>query len=239
VLHAALDTSAGVALAVARDAVTMVSISAENWHRQSDRELLPWLLRALAAAEIPLAQIQRWTVGTGPGSFVGLRVGIALVKGICRGSGATYRGIASSWALAQAVAADVAPGDRVLVVHDARRQQVIVTEYCRTAALLQAQGEAQVLDLSAATAAFAAAATVVSVHGQLLQLLFPEAVWAKVRCFASVPAALLLEAPHWPADSQHCRQSCEPIYVRPAVFVPPPELLAKAPVPETQLAAPR
>lgn len=63
-------------------------------------DLLPTLEKLLSAAGSSAAAISAIAVGIGPGSYTGLRVGIATALGLARGSGAKVIGIPSLEALA-------------------------------------------------------------------------------------------------------------------------------------------
>lgn len=84
-------------------------------------DLLPRLDALLAAAGLPRRggrlSLARIFVGTGPGSYTGLRVGIATALGLARASGATLHGLSSFEALAWA---ELAVGEQGAVVLDAR-----------------------------------------------------------------------------------------------------------------------
>jgi tRNA threonylcarbamoyladenosine biosynthesis protein TsaB len=91
----ALDTStewASVALYDGRDV-----LAEETWHAQRRHadELFPTIERLLARARITLASVDKVAVATGPGSFTGLRIGIAAAQGIARGAGAAMVGIST------------------------------------------------------------------------------------------------------------------------------------------------
>ena len=93
--------------------------------------------RVLALIEVLLAEVgwsrtslDRIAVGIGPGSFTGLRVGIALAQGIALGLERPLVGVGSLQALASAVAATDA---RVRVpVLDARRGELFIAAYDAT-----------------------------------------------------------------------------------------------------------
>lgn len=130
-LHAALDTSLGFALALEEDEKLLLNANLPCVGRESDRLLLPWILEQLANTGKTPAEIERWTVGVGPGSFAGLRCGIAMVKGFAAASGAVIDGAPSSVALAAQAAQ---AGDRaVTVLHDGRCGQLIPVRVERAA----------------------------------------------------------------------------------------------------------
>jgi len=75
--------------------------------------------------------IERISVGLGPGTFTGLRVGIATARGLAQSLACELVGVSSSLALATA-AAEPAGGDRegrVMAVIDARRGEVFAAAY--------------------------------------------------------------------------------------------------------------
>jgi tRNA threonylcarbamoyladenosine biosynthesis protein TsaB len=65
-------------------------------------KLLPLVVRLFAESGVPKTSLERVAVGTGPGSFTGLRVGIALGEGIALGIGVPLVGVGSLEALARA-----------------------------------------------------------------------------------------------------------------------------------------
>lgn len=92
-------------------------------------DLLPALESLLAELGGRPADIARVVVGLGPGSYTGLRVGVATAQGLARGAGATLLGIASGEALAFAICA---PGEQIVHLLDARSREVYFAHYRRT-----------------------------------------------------------------------------------------------------------
>lgn len=64
--------------------------------------LLPRIQRCLAASSLALGDLDLIAVGIGPGSFTGVRVGIATAKGLALATGVAVRGVVSLASLAVA-----------------------------------------------------------------------------------------------------------------------------------------
>ena len=79
--------------------------------------LLPLVEEVLAAAGAGWDQVERIAVGVGPGSFTGLRLGIATARGLAQARALPVVGVSSLAALADG-------GDAALAVIDARRGEV-------------------------------------------------------------------------------------------------------------------
>ncbi|MGI5924571.1 MAG: tRNA (adenosine(37)-N6)-threonylcarbamoyltransferase complex dimerization subunit type 1 TsaB [Lentisphaeria bacterium] len=227
-IYAALDTSLGSALVVADDDRVLFNERLAGSGRESDRELAPWLKTTLDGLNVRLNEVRRWTVGTGPGSFAGLRYGIALVKGFCAVSGATMRGVPSSLALAHAALAESeGHAQRIGVLHDARCGQLILLRFERQSdATLRLMGEAIVLAPEELPDEAHRCDHYVSALATLPEL--PEAVAARLLSCTGIDAYPLLNASErlwpWPQTPQELMASCEPLYVRPPVFVKPQPL---------------
>jgi len=69
--------------------------------RRASEDLLPAVRRALAAANISLAACTRIAVCAGPGSFTGLRVGLATAWGLGRGLGIPVEPVSTLEAMAE------------------------------------------------------------------------------------------------------------------------------------------
>ena len=100
-----------------------------DFGRLLDAQFLPCLLEFLGEQKLTLRDIEGWNVGLGPGSFAGIRFGLALVKGIASVTGAKTRGIPDSYAIASAFQHKADISGRVLVITDARCSCAFVTAY--------------------------------------------------------------------------------------------------------------
>ena len=88
---------------------------------------MPLVEQALALAGWNRSQLDRIAVGSGPGSFTGLRVGIAIAQGLSEGLEVPLVAVPSLWAMALAVPAEL-EGCRCVLV-DARRGESFAAAY--------------------------------------------------------------------------------------------------------------
>jgi tRNA threonylcarbamoyladenosine biosynthesis protein TsaB len=113
-----------VALVQGGETVASTTYEAEKAHAE---RLLPEVEALLERAGWGRRDLERVAVGVGPGSFTGLRVGIALAQGIALGLGIPAVGVGSLRAMCLAVPADL-PGPRCALI-DARRADVFAAIY--------------------------------------------------------------------------------------------------------------
>jgi len=92
---------------------------------EHSRELLPELERLLRQARAEWRDIQSLAVGVGPGTFTGLRIGVATARALAQSTGAEVAAVSTLEALAAAAATDRA----VLAVLDARRGEAYAAAF--------------------------------------------------------------------------------------------------------------
>ncbi len=90
--------------------------------------LLPLVERALAAAGWPKSSLDRLGVGVGPGSFTGLRVGIALAEGLSVGLDRPLIGVGSLLTMAHGALVE-RPAGPCCALLDARRDELFAAIY--------------------------------------------------------------------------------------------------------------
>jgi tRNA threonylcarbamoyladenosine biosynthesis protein TsaB len=94
--------------------------------------LLPLAADLLAQAGLRFADVHRIAVGVGPGTFTGLRIGVASARGLAQSLDAELLGVCSPRALALAAGAagpEPGGGGIVLSLIDARRGEVFAAAY--------------------------------------------------------------------------------------------------------------
>lgn len=110
----------GASAAVLSDGNVLSAFSAGDAMTGSEL-LLPMAEDALRSAGISTTDVDLFAVTAGPGSFTGVRIGVALVKGLAFGRGSVCCGVSTLEALAENVSP--LPG-LVCPVMDARRGEV-------------------------------------------------------------------------------------------------------------------
>src|SRR5271166_2320441 len=83
----------------------------------------------LAGAGVSWSAVERIAVGVGPGTFTGLRVGVATARGLAQSLSAELVGVSSTQALAATALAARPAGEAVLAVIDARRGEAFAAAY--------------------------------------------------------------------------------------------------------------
>jgi tRNA threonylcarbamoyl adenosine modification protein YeaZ len=119
-IDTALEACAAAVIDTDRGKMATESLPMERGHAEA---LMPLIARVMRQADMPFTTLDRIGVTTGPGSFTGLRVGIAAARGIALSAGKPAFGLTTLAAFAAPhIAADETSG--VTVAIDARHQHV-------------------------------------------------------------------------------------------------------------------
>jgi len=120
----ALDTTTRAgSVAVVDDGRVLVERTGDAARTHAER-LPAEVIDALAAAGLTLADVELFAVASGPGSFTGLRIGIATIQGFAFVSQKRVAPVSALRALAEAAASGWPAGTRVGAWMDAHRHEV-------------------------------------------------------------------------------------------------------------------
>lgn len=126
----AIDTATDVLSVALAEDDSVLGESTLDAHRSHLELLLPEIHGILGAAGCQAQDVNKVVVGTGPGTFSGLRVGIATARGLAQALAIPLRGSSTLRAQALGIADRVCkPGDLILPLIDAKRGQVFFQLY--------------------------------------------------------------------------------------------------------------
>jgi tRNA threonylcarbamoyladenosine biosynthesis protein TsaB len=125
----ALDTTTrGGSVAVVVDDRVIAERAGDQARTHAER--LPGEILAIAAAnQTPLESVDLFAVASGPGSFTGLRIGIATIQGFAFVLGRGMVGVSALEALAQCASVGLSAGAHVAAWMDAYRRDVFAALY--------------------------------------------------------------------------------------------------------------
>jgi tRNA threonylcarbamoyladenosine biosynthesis protein TsaB len=215
---AAIDTSTALGSVALVEDGHIVADDARRILNAHGESLLPMVTAAFDGAGWSPAQVGRWAVGIGPGSFTGCRIALATAKGIVLVTGAEIVGVTSLDAVAygldeRGLLVSVVPGGKGELFLQARRDGRLVLPPCHLR-----------VDQVAMKVASLAADSPVVVAGEAAAEVNWTALGARVSLVVAAPhdlprasaiARLALGRPAEDADV------LEPLYVRaPDITVP-------------------
>jgi tRNA threonylcarbamoyladenosine biosynthesis protein TsaB len=160
-------------------------------------KILPLVARVADSAGIAMTAIDAFAIGAGPGSFTGLRIGMATAKGLAFAADRPLWVVSSLAALGLdlATADGDAGGHAALYVPvlDARRGEVYVGFYRRTGSgLVEAVAAERVVPPSELPALLAAAAAIVGDGGAITAIAGGDALTVHAEAMAALPPWLTL-----------------------------------------------
>lgn len=128
-----IDTSGPVCGTAVMDENTVwCEYTAQNHHTHSTN-LMPMVEAALLSSGMPLSRIDAIAAVTGPGSFTGVRIGVATAKGLAHGAGLPCIPVDALEALSRSAGAY----DGIICpIQDARAGQVYGAAFCQGRRLL-------------------------------------------------------------------------------------------------------
>lgn len=193
----ALDTCLTACSAAVVESDGVLASRSEPMERGHQERLGPLVAEVMAGLDF--AELERIGVTVGPGSFTGLRVGLAFAKGLGLALGRPVTGVGTLQALAAGE-----PGSAAAVV-DARRGQVYLQAFIDGAPATEPEA-LTAEDAAARLRALGAGWRLVGTGAELLHPLLPSAIVGARTGPDPVAVARLAEAaPHGPARPLYLR----------------------------------
>ena len=166
----ALDTCLNACSAVLVEDGAVLAVASEPMSRGHQERLAPMVRDLMAAAGADFAGLDRIAVTPGPGSFTGLRVGLAFAKGLGAALSIPVIGVGTL----EALAASVPQASEAIAVVAGKRGQVFLQTF-RDGLPLTPPANVATDDLSTALAGVGPGAALVGPGVETLQALRPGA----------------------------------------------------------------
>ena len=216
---AAIDLSgkfAGFALAESLSGKILLS-EHKAMQGRSSSTLSNWMLELMSKFEITPAQIDKWTVGSGPGSFTGMRLVAALITGMTMGRNDVKTRCVPS-ALALANADNLNEGDKVATIFDGRNKEILLFELMKQAGELIPSGKTKVLNQEQAQEFFAKNSypqiVALDYDSSNIKAVMPPGKSAEIDWIEHLSFEKLIECRYKDFDNDLTAL----VYIRPAVF---------------------
>ena len=199
-----IDTCLAACQVGVADGAALIASASEPMQRGHQERLAPMAAEVMARAGLAFGELSRIAVTIGPGSFTGLRVGLAFGTGLHVACGAPLVGIGTLAALAETVVSD----GPVAALIDARRGHVYVQAFDAGRALI----EPSILPLAEAVATMSGlAGWPFPIAGPGARLMEPTAGAARIAEIAAPSLDALARLAERAATAERVR----PLYLRP------------------------
>lgn len=119
-------SSTNTSVVLTKNGVVLSAREQDSTGYSHEKLLHPFIEEVLKEAGKKTTDIDAIAVGTGPGSFTGLRIGVAAAKGLCFALDVPLIAVPTMELLARQVSSTA---DRILPIIDARRMEVYTAEY--------------------------------------------------------------------------------------------------------------
>lgn len=119
-------SSTNTSVAVAKGEEILASKEQDSTGYSHEKFLHPFIEEVLASANLTTSDLDAIAVGSGPGSFTGLRIGVSAAKGLCFALNIPLISIPTMELLARKVKQST---DRIIPITDARRMEVYTATY--------------------------------------------------------------------------------------------------------------
>lgn len=141
----AIDTATRLMSLALHDGATL--IAEQSWHtnNQHTTQLAPAIQAMLAACDVTVNDLTALAASTGPGSYTGLRIGVALAKGLAAAHRLPLVGVSSMDTLAAGQPYMQSAGGLITIVQ-AGRGRILVKTYRWRRGRWTSHAEAQIMD---------------------------------------------------------------------------------------------
>ena len=189
----ALDTSTPICAVAALDGARVLAEDDRQREQRHGELLLPRIEHVLAAAGLPPSALELLAVGIGPGSFTGLRTGLATAKGLALALSIPLRGVCSLRTLAAGLTASASQPVLRVVALDAGKGELFLGAFTGDEVMLAPLLEPQRATAAEAVVRLRELSSIPAAHGRALQLCGSGARRHPELLAALGPAALLAE----------------------------------------------
>jgi len=152
----ALDTALDACSVAISDGDSILAFSHEERTRGHAETLLPTIKSLMKQSGLSFNELDMIAVSVGPGTFTGLRIGLAAARGLAIAAQIPCTGITTLTALAASVSPEIAKGRPILPVIDARRKEIYTQTFIhpQSASFPAATNEARAVPVTRMTQAF-------------------------------------------------------------------------------------
>ncbi|HET55319.1 MAG TPA: tRNA (adenosine(37)-N6)-threonylcarbamoyltransferase complex dimerization subunit type 1 TsaB [Ignavibacteria bacterium] len=123
------DRLCSVAILIDDKYYSEININGKHIHSE---KLIPMVNEILNSNNIDISQVNSIAISEGPGSFTGLRIGMAAAKGIAAGSGLPIIPVPTFIALANKIADYLLVGQRFAIAKKASKDEVYFVKFVKT-----------------------------------------------------------------------------------------------------------
>ena len=218
-LAAAVDMSGNMArFALAEgDGGRIICRTRKPMRQREAAALADFIFESLSCAQHDIREINAWTIGSGPGSFTGMRLAAALVAGLSRKNGVLVRCVPTAVAIA-GTPGPFPENRNVAALFDGRNKEIIAFEMRSNGNELIPTGKSCVLNAMQAKEYFKNHEdfTFVAQAYELDPILRLVPEENEIKVVEHFDPALLITAQYQPYDGNFNNLE----YIRPAVFPP-------------------
>lgn len=197
-LEMAIDFSGPyVNLALAKsDSGEIVATASKLMQRREASAITDFIVQLFKDKNLSLENVGKFTVGSGPGSFTGMRIAAAWVSGFTFGKNdVVCRTVPSAFAVAESAA--IQEGENACIIFDGRNREVIIFGVSRKNGELIATGLEEILNQDQAEKFFAenSFSKYLCLEYDLaaIKLIVPAALDSKLSSFEQIEAIHLLQ----------------------------------------------